>query len=125
MGWASAISAGLVRGGVLGGVSAAGRGRVEVASSAGGGAGAGWAGAYADGLVGQGQVGGVAVGLGEDRDHLHPQVLAGADDPQGDLTAVGDQDALEHRTRAQPVGSTRNSTWLNSTDCWFSTRTSA
>ena len=37
-----------------------------------------------------------AVGLAEDGDGFDAEVVAGADDPQGDLTAVGDQDALEH-----------------------------
>ena len=53
--------------------------------------------ADADRPVGQLQVGGVAVGLRVDGDRLDAQLLAGPDDPQGDLAAVGDQDSLEHR----------------------------
>src|SRR5262249_10686012 len=52
--------------------------------------------ADADGLVGQLEVGGAAVGLAVDGDHFDAEVLAGADDPQGDLTAIGNQDTLEH-----------------------------
>ena len=36
------------------------------------------------------------VGGGVDDDRLDAQLAAGADDPQGDLTAVGDQDLGEH-----------------------------
>ena len=61
--------------------------------------------ADADGLVGQVQIRRIAVGLAEDGHDLDAQVAAGADDPQGDLAAVGDQDALEHRQCA--VGSGR------------------
>src|SRR5439155_10165884 len=64
-------------------------GGVEVALGRGGGG-------DADGVVGEVEVGGVAVGLAVDGDDLDAQLLAGPDDPQGDLAAVGDQDALEH-----------------------------
>src|SRR5262249_60425426 len=70
---------------------------------------------------GQAEVGGDAVGLGEDGDGLDAEVLAGADDPQGDLAPVGDKDALEH---AHPAGSMRNRTVPYSTGCAFSTHTS-
>ena len=53
--------------------------------------------ADADRAVGQLQVGGVAVGLRVDGDDLDAQLLAGADDPQRDLAAVGHQDPLKHR----------------------------
>ena len=46
---------------------------------------------------------GVAVELGVDGDGGDPQLAAGADDPDGDLAAVGDQDLLEH---AAPFGQT-------------------
>ena len=36
------------------------------------------------------------VGLRIDRDGAHPEPPRGADDPAGDLAAVGDQDAVEH-----------------------------
>ena len=45
------------------------------------------------GLVGQFQVGGAAVGLAEDGHRLDAQLAAGAEDAQGDLTAIGDQDS--------------------------------
>ena len=48
--------------------------------------------ADADRLVGELQVRGVAVGGGVDDDRLDAHLAAGADDAQGDLTAVGDQD---------------------------------
>ena len=47
-------------------------------------------------LVGEADVGRVAIGLGVDGDGAHAQFLAGADDPQRDLTSVGDQDGVEH-----------------------------
>ena len=50
------------------------------------------------GFVGEFQVAGVAVGLAVDRHRLDSQLVAGADDPKGDLAAIGDQDALEHKT---------------------------
>ena len=40
---------------------------------------------------------GLAVRLAVDRDGLDAQLPAGADDPQGDLPAVGDQHLLEHQ----------------------------
>src|SRR5262249_55177357 len=54
-------------------------------------------GAYADFLVGQVEIGGVAVGLAVDGHDLDAQVAAGANDAQRDLPTVGDQNALEHR----------------------------
>src|SRR5579864_5388398 len=38
----------------------------------------------------------IAVGLGEDRDRLHAELFARADDAQRDLAAVGDQYFVEH-----------------------------
>jgi len=38
----------------------------------------------------------VPVGFGIDRYRLNPQLLAGADYPQGDLTAIGNQDLPKH-----------------------------
>ena len=49
--------------------------------------------ADADRLVGGADVGGVGVGIAEDRDRLDAQLAAGPDDPDGDLAAVGDEDA--------------------------------
>ncbi len=46
--------------------------------------------------VGQAEIVGVAVGLAVNRDRLDPQLAAGANHPQGDLTAIGNQDAIEH-----------------------------
>jgi hypothetical protein len=48
--------------------------------------------ADADRLVGEFQVGGVAIGGGIDDARLYAHLAAGADDPQGDLTAVGYED---------------------------------
>ena len=51
----------------------------------------------ADRPIGELQVGRPAIGLGVDRDHLDPQLLAGSNDSQGDLTTVRHQDPLKHR----------------------------
>ena len=48
------------------------------------------------GAVGQAQVGRVGVGLGVDADRLDPEFLARADDAEGDLASVGNEDASEH-----------------------------
>ena len=48
------------------------------------------------GLVGQADVQGVAVEVGEDGDGADAQLAAGPDDPHRDLAAVRDQDLLEH-----------------------------
>jgi hypothetical protein len=42
----------------------------------------------------------ILVGLAVDGDGLDAELLAGAQDAQRDLAAVGDQDALEHRCLA-------------------------
>ena len=60
--------------------------------------------ADADGPVGQREVRGVAVGLGVDGDDLDAQLLAGSDDPESDLAAVGHQDPLEHRRIRLEIG---------------------
>ena len=60
--------------------------------------------ADADRPVGQRQVRRVAVGLRVDGDDLDAQLLAGADDPQGDLAAVGHQDSLKHRRNGLTIG---------------------
>ena len=52
--------------------------------------------ADADRLISEAQVQAVFVGLAVNRDRLDAQVLAGAQDPERDLAAIGDQDALEH-----------------------------
>ena len=57
------------------------------------------------GLVGEPHVEGVAVEFGVDRDGGHPQLLAGADHPDGDLAPVGDEDLGEH-------GCVTYGTWL-------------
>jgi hypothetical protein len=41
----------------------------------------------------------VFVGLGVDGDRLDAEFLAGLDHPQGDFSAVGDQDFFEHVRR--------------------------
>src|SRR5262249_23739232 len=45
--------------------------------------------------VGERGMHGVAVGVGIDRDRREPHALCRADDPTGDLAAVGDQKLLE------------------------------
>jgi hypothetical protein len=47
-------------------------------------------GADADGFVGKAEIGGVAVGGAEDGDRFDAEVVASADDPQGDFSAVRD-----------------------------------
>src|SRR5690606_3759112 len=51
----------------------------------------------ADGMVGQAHVQGTGVGLGIHGDGPDPEPAAGADHAAGDLAAVGNEDALEHR----------------------------
>ena len=52
--------------------------------------------ADAEGRVGHFEIRRAAVGLAEDGDRLHPQLLAGPDDPQGDFPAIGHQNASKH-----------------------------
>src|SRR5581483_3121820 len=54
--------------------------------------------ADADGLVGEADVQGVAVGFRMHRDGFDIELLAGPDDAAGDLAAIGDQDFLEHKS---------------------------
>ena len=54
-------------------------------------------GAHADRLIGQFQIGGIAVGLRENSDRLDAHFPAGPDDPQRDFAAVGNQNAFEHK----------------------------
>ena len=75
--------------------------------------------ADAIGLVGQRQVVRAAVGLAENGHGLDAQLAAGTKDPQGDLTPVGNEDALEHHARV----STLNKGCPNSTGSPFSTNT--
>ena len=53
--------------------------------------------ADADRPVGLGQVRGRPVGLGIDRHDLDVELLAGANDSQGDFATIGHQDPLKHR----------------------------
>ena len=75
--------------GVAAGRGAGGDERGNVQVALGRGAAARW-----DGVVGQADVEGVAVGRRVDGDRLDAELAAGADDADGDLAAVGDQDAL-------------------------------
>ena len=59
----------------------------------------GGAGADATGLVGEADVEGGAVGVGEDRDRGDGHFAEGADDADGDLAAIGDEDLAEHAER--------------------------
>ena len=52
--------------------------------------------ADADGFVGKTRVQAVAVGFRVHRHRADAQILAGADDAQGDFAAVGDQNFFEH-----------------------------
>ena len=65
--------------------------------------------AEADCDVGRSHKGGVAIGIGIDRDGLEPLVMTGADDAQGNLAPVGHQDASDgtggHRGQAVIAGS--------------------
>ena len=54
----------------------------------------------ADVLVGEAHVQRVFVRLGIDRDGLDAELLAGVDHPQGDFSAVGDEDFFEHVRRS-------------------------
>jgi hypothetical protein len=49
-------------------------------------------------LVGGPREGRAAVGIGDDGNRAHTEPVRGADDADGDLAAVGDQDLLEHRS---------------------------
>ena len=50
----------------------------------------------ADRFIGQVEVGSVAVGLAVDGDCFDAKFAAGTDHPEGDLSAIGDEDAVEH-----------------------------
>ena len=52
--------------------------------------------ADADGFVGGLDVKGVVIGFGVDGESTDAEVFAGADDAEGDLAAVGDEDFVEH-----------------------------
>src|SRR5262249_50064263 len=58
-------------------------------------AGGGWADVYRH--VGLSDVARLAVRIGIDRDGPDAEAAAGPHDAYGDLAAIGDQDALEHR----------------------------
>ena len=64
-------------------------------------------GADADGLVGELRGEALAIGLAVGDDGADAEGPAGAQDPQGDLAAVGDQDLVEHQ--AFPVAARRGS----------------
>ena len=53
----------------------------------------------ADVLVGEADVQRVFVRLGIDGDRLDAEFLAGIDHPQGDFSAIGDQNFFEHGSR--------------------------
>ena len=55
--------------------------------------------ADADGFVGGLDVKGVVIGFGVDGESADAEVFAGADDAEGDLAAVGDEDFVEHERK--------------------------
>ena len=57
----------------------------------------GWRRSDADGLLGQFDVFGVAIGFGINHDGLDAEFTAGALNPQGNFASIGDQDFFEHR----------------------------
>ena len=59
----------------------------------------------ADRGVGLGDVPGVGVGVAEDRDRADSHGPQGADDPHGDLAAVGDQDGVDTESYVMPLTS--------------------
>jgi hypothetical protein len=56
----------------------------------------------------------VPVGFGIDRHRLNPQLLAGADYPQGDFTAIGNQDLPKHGAQQK----LENRKWKLETGNW-------
>ncbi len=52
--------------------------------------------ADADFLIGQIEIRRTAIRLAVDGDRLDAHLLAGANDPQGDLSSIGDQNAMKH-----------------------------
>ena len=91
--------------------------------------------ADANGFVGQLHVHGIGIRLRINGHGADVQFLAGADDPNGDFAAIGDQNFFKHglsvkanrinecfRRRSQ-AGRTLNNGWPNSTGLAFSTRT--
>jgi hypothetical protein len=52
---------------------------------------------YANRLVGELHVKRLNVGLRVDREGLDAKLATGAHDPQGDFTAIGDEDFLNHQ----------------------------
>ena len=51
----------------------------------------------ADVVIGEPDVQRLTVGFGKHRDRFDPELFARADDPQGDLPAVRNEDFLEHQ----------------------------
>ncbi|MNG01334.1 hypothetical protein D3C84_843080 [compost metagenome] len=78
----------------------------------------------ADGFVCQAQVHQLFVGLGVNGDGLDAHLFAGTQNPQGDLTAVGDQNFFQLRShqRLSAVQTMVNSGWSYSTGWPSSTR---
>lgn len=60
-------------------------------------------------LVGQVKVSSTAISFTEYGDCTNPHLSAGPDDPQGDFTSVGDQNALEHESVSKSWNRQRSS----------------
>ncbi len=60
-----------------------------------------------DGLIRQLDVEGIDVRLGIDGQRLDPEFLAGADDAQRDLAAIGDEDLVKHGSGERGLGELR------------------
>ena len=83
--------------------------------------------ADAHALVGEAHMHGVGVGGGMHRHGRNAELLAGAQHPQSDLAAIGDQDFIEHRTSVRPTcrhsmitsGSPNSTGWPSSNRIWI------
>ena len=59
-----------------------------------------------DGLVGELDVHGVAIGIGIDRDGADAHALGSLDDATGDFAAIGNEDGGEHQAKVPEISAT-------------------